>query len=120
MDGLISQYIETGFDLFSAVAAMPGSNDWILETNTGFGNAGQYGIRSMTLTEDGTKMLIGSATAAAELGCIVFESTAISRDRMKVLKPERRVYNATHVKEFMCKQYGSKGFAEIGSMCDEI
>ena len=68
-----------GFDLFSSKEAMPDSKDWIKETTDGFGNPGQVGIRTMGVTEDGQRMMIGSATSESELGCIVFEAVAMNR-----------------------------------------
>lgn len=60
-----------GFDLFSS--SEPGKDEWIKETDNGFGNPGFYGIRNMAIIDN--KLIIGTATMAAELGCIVFEAT---------------------------------------------
>merc|ERR1711971_615154 len=64
-----------GFDLFSSKEAMPNSGDWIKETQDGFGHPAQVGLRSMTITDDGIKMLIGSTTDQDKDGCIVCEAT---------------------------------------------
>ena len=65
-----------GFELLSSKEALPQSIDWINETMNGFGNPGQSGVRSITVTDDGQRMMIGSATDISDLGCIVFEATA--------------------------------------------
>ncbi|MCP3944050.1 MAG: hypothetical protein GY710_21580 [Desulfobacteraceae bacterium] len=59
------------FDLFSAKD--PGMNDWTAETIDAFGNAGQYGIRTMAVYQD--KLMIGTATAKNDEACKIFEAT---------------------------------------------
>merc|ERR1712176_1249650 len=93
MDGLISDFFATGFDLFSSKEALASSNDWLTETTTAFGNRGQYGLRSMAVIDG--KLMIGSATAGADTACIVFEAKGTKKGYALDAKERKHaVYNA--------------------------
>eukprot|EP01084_Bolivina_argentea_P013916 26052_1 len=60
------------FDLFSSND--PENVEFVNETDSAFGYDGQYGIRSMAVFEE--KLMIGTATAKADKGCIVFSASS--------------------------------------------
>eukprot|EP01084_Bolivina_argentea_P127849 226071_1 len=75
MDGFLNDGPATGFNLFSSQNPDEPNAQWILESVDGFGNPGNYGLRSMSVV--GNKLIMGTATANETLACKVFEATAI-------------------------------------------
>ena len=61
---------DTGFDLYSAI--IPGADQWVHETSDSFNNPEHYGIRSMSIYRG--RLIIGSATAEKNEGCLIFEA----------------------------------------------